>query len=179
MPARPDAVRSLILTLAALLALQGLFGCAGAHRGSLRNSREVARAFEAFHVYPDHRYYYLNQENSPYAVVGLNREWKLEDKLYVEVDPNSKTFEKVIELVARFPARGGFTYGAYILDPEGRTIGVWYSSLNAGIRADPQTREVMITTAMPWIDDDEWMGSGVGLGIGSGGHGGVGVRIGF
>lgn len=175
----PLPIRLAALALAALFATAALSACTAAHRGGLRPSREVARAFETFHVYPDHRYYYLNQENSPYAVVGLHRDWKLDDKLYVPVDPNSPTFEKVIELVGRFPVRGAHPYGAFILDPDGRTIGVWYSSLNAGIRANPETREVMISTAMPWLDDDPWIGSGVGIGIGSGGRGGVGVRIGF
>jgi hypothetical protein len=173
-------------TLYALAILLGLFtaaqllaGCSAANRGGLRNSREVSRAFETFHVFPDHRYFYLNQENSPYAVVGLHKDYRLEDQLYTEVDPNSKTFEKVVELVERFPVRGSFTYGAYIIDPQGQQIGVWFSSLNAGIKVDPEKKLVMITTAMPWLDDERWGGSGVGIGIGSGGRGGVGVRIGF
>jgi hypothetical protein len=165
--------------IALFLAAALVAGCASAHRGGLRNSREVARAFETFHVFPDHRYYYLNQENAPYAVVGLLKDYRIEDKLYTEVDPNSKTFEKVVGLVERFPVRSSFTYGAYILDPQGNQIGVWYSSLNAGIQVDPESKRVMITTAMPWVDDDQWFGSGVGIGVGSGGRGGVGVRIGF
>ncbi len=156
-----------------------LWGCSAANRGGLRNSREATNAFERLHVFPGYRYYYLNQENSPYAVVGLEHGYRIEDMLYTEVDPNSKTFEKVVGLVKDFPARGSFTTGAYILDPEGKRIGAWYSSLTAGIRVDPVTKVVSITTRMPWVDDDEWGGSGIGVGIGSGGRGGVGVRIGF
>jgi hypothetical protein len=156
-------------------------GCSTANRGGLRNSREVARAFEVLHVYPGYRYYYLNLENSPYAVVGLERPYRIEDTMYTEVDPNSKTFEKVVGLVQDFPARGSFTYGATILDPQGNPIGVWYSSLNAGIQVFPEKSLVSITTRMPWVNDDAWGGSGVGVGIGvgSGGGSGVGVRIGF
>ncbi len=58
---------SAFLLIATLL----LAGCAGANRGGLRNSREVGRAFEVFHADPNYRYWYYNQENSPYAVVGL------------------------------------------------------------------------------------------------------------
>jgi hypothetical protein len=170
--ARPEAWVSLAL-LAALVA-----GCATAHRGGLRNSREVARAFETFHVYPNHRYWYYNQENSPYAVVGLASPYRIEDINWRELDPDTKTFEKVIGLVESFPAPGSFTFGAFILDPQGQQIGVWYSSLTAGIVVNPETRIVSISAAMPWIDDDRWHGSGVGVGIGSGG-GGIGVRIGF
>jgi hypothetical protein len=153
-------------------------GCSTANRGGLRNSREVGRAFETFHVYPSHQYWYYNQENNPYAVVGLEPPYRLDDINWREVDPNSKTFEKVVGLVESFPATGSFTYGAFIIDPQGQQIGVWYSSLSAGIIVNPETRIVSITTAMPWVNDDGWYGSGVGVGIGSGG-GGVGIRLGF
>jgi hypothetical protein len=153
-------------------------GCSSVNRGGLRNSREVGRAFETFHVYPNYRYWYYNQENSPYAVVGLQQPYRIEDINWNEVDPNSKIFEKVIGLVQSFPVRGAYTYGAFILDPQAQQIGVWYSSLNAGIKVDPETQVVSINAAMPWVDDDGWYGSGMGVGIGTGGSG-IGVRIGF
>jgi hypothetical protein len=164
-----------------VLALTVMFagGCSGVNRGGLRNSREVGRAFETFHADPDYRYWYYNQENNPYAVVGLQQPYRLEDVNWKEVDPNSKTFEKVIGLVQDFPVRGSFTYGAYILDPQAQQIGMWYSSLNAGIKVNPETKLVSINAAMPWVDDNVGgYGSGVGVGIGSGG-GGIGVRLGF
>lgn len=153
-------------------------GCSTANRGGLRNSREVGRAFETFHVYPNHRYWYYNQENNPYAVVGLEPPYRIEDINWREVDPNSKTFEKVVGLVESFPAVGAYTYGAFILDLQGRQIGVWYSSLSAGIVVNPENQIVSVSTAMPWVGDDGWYGSGVGIGIGSGG-GGIGIRLGF
>jgi len=168
-----------VLALTAMI----VAGCSGANRGGLRNSREVGRAFETFHVYPNYRYWYYNQENSPYAVVGLSQPYRIEDINWKEVDPNTKTFEKVVGLVESFPVRGSFTYGAYILDPQVQQIGVWYSSLGAGIKVNPETGIVSINAAMPWIDDNGWYGSGVGVGIGGGtgggGGAGVGIRLGF
>jgi len=172
---RLRAIQPLVAVVAAGLLLSA---CTGANRGVLRNSREVGRAFETFHAYPDYRYWYLNQENNPYAVVGLEQGLDLQDKMWTPVDPASKTFEKVVGLVQSFPVPGGFTYGAYIIDPSGRTVGVWYSSMSAGIRVEPETKLVSIATGTPWVNDDGWYGTGVGVGIGSGG-GGVGIRMGF
>ncbi|RPJ72828.1 MAG: hypothetical protein EHM15_08320 [Desulfobacteraceae bacterium] len=164
--------------LLVLVAVVASAGCATGHRGGLRHNREVGRAFETLHAFPDHRYWYYFLENSPYAVVGLRAPYRIEDQHWTAVDPDSKTFEKVVGLVQNFPVRGSFTTGAYLLDPQGQTIGVWFSSMNAGIRVDPETKIVSIATGMPWIDDDNWFGSGVGVGVGTGGSG-VGVRIGF
>ena len=165
-------------TAVLLLAAAMVAGCSTANRGGLRNSREVGRAFETFHADPKYRYWYYNQENNPYAVVGLQQPYRIEDINWKEVDPNAKAFEKVVGLVQDFPARGAFTYGAYILDPQAQQIGMWYSSLDAGIKVNPETKVVSINAAMPWVDNGGWYGSGVGVGIGSGG-GGVGVRLGF
>ena len=93
-------------TVRALAAIAGLAlllaGCAGSN-AALRNSREVGRAFEVFHAYPDYRYWYLNQENNPYAVVGLEKGYGIQDQMWTLVDPNSKTFEKVVGPRAELP----------------------------------------------------------------------------
>jgi hypothetical protein len=54
-----------------------------------------------------------------------------------------------IGTIQSFPAQGSRTEGYYIMDRQGRRIGVWYSSLTAGITVDPDSRQVMIAT--PWL----------------------------
>jgi hypothetical protein len=138
------------LAVAAVLAIP-ISGCSIANLGWLRNSEDVGLAFETLHVSPDYRYWYLYLENSPFAVLGLNREYRIEDISWTEVQPRSEAFQKVVGLVQSFPVPGSITYGAYILDAKGERIGVWYSSMSAGIIVDPNTKLVFITTATPWI----------------------------
>jgi hypothetical protein len=57
----------------------------------------------------------------------------------------------VVGLVQSFPVPGSRTEGFYVVDRPGRRIGVWYSSLAAGITVDSDTRKVMISTATPWL----------------------------
>jgi hypothetical protein len=141
--------------LAAAVALAVLISaCSTANLGWLRNSEEVDRAFGTLQVFPNYRYWYYYLENSPYAVVGLNREYRFEDISWTEVAPGSETFEKVVELVRRFPVPGSRTFGAYILGPKAEQIGVWYSSMSAGITVDPETKEVSIATGTPWMSGD-------------------------
>jgi hypothetical protein len=90
--------------------------CSIANLGWLRNSEDVGRAFATLQVSPNYRYWYLYLENSPYAVVGLNREYRIEDISWTEVEPGSEVFEKVVGLVESFPVPGSRTYGGYILD---------------------------------------------------------------
>jgi len=141
------------LAVAAALAIL-ISACSIANLGWLRNSQDVGQAFETLHVSSDYRYWYLYLENTPYAVLGLNREYRIEDISWTEVEPSSEVFQKVVGLVERFPVPGSRTYGAYILDSNGERIGVWYSSMSAGISIDPDTKIVFITTGTPWMGGD-------------------------
>jgi hypothetical protein len=138
------------LTVVTALAIL-ISACSIANLGWLRNSPEVGQAFETLHVSSDYRYWYLYLENTPYAVLGLNREYRIEDILWTEVESSSEVFPKVVGLVQSFPVPSSRTYGAYILNVKGEQIGVWYSSMSAGITIDPDTKVVFITTGAPWM----------------------------
>ncbi len=125
--------------------------CSMANVGSVRHSRETTRAFTDLQVNTDYRYWYLNQENSPYGVAGIDREYRIEGPMWHAVAPETPLFGKVVGLVRDFPAEGRFSSGFLILDPRGRTIGVWYSSLGAGVTVDPEAKVVSIATVWPWV----------------------------
>jgi len=129
--------------------------CSLSSIGGIRKSQEVTQQFEALEANPNYRYWYLNQENNPFGVAGLDREYRLSDgPMWQPVAADSPSFRKVVGLVQSFPLPNSYTSGFAITDPQGRQIGVWYSSLTAGITADPQTKIVSITTMMPWIFND-------------------------
>ena len=134
--------------------------CSIAHLGWLRISPDVSRDFETLHVSPDYRYWYLYLENTPYAVLGLSREYRFEDIQWTEVEPGSEVFQKVVGLVQDFPVPGSRTYGAYIVNEKGDRIGVWYSSMGAGITIDPDAKLVFIATGTPWMSGDGKNGNG-------------------
>jgi hypothetical protein len=122
-------------------------GCA---TGGVRSNPDVAQSFRNLSVPPGYSYWYLNLENDPYAVVGLERGWRIEDKMWHAVDPGTPTFGKVIGLVADFPVPGSTTTGATLVDPQGAPIGIWFSSLIPGVRVEPEQKLVVINTATPW-----------------------------
>ena len=158
-----------------------LAACATANTGGVRRSPEVAQAFETYQVNPDFNYYHYNQENNPYAVVGLLKDYFIKDPDWRPFDPNSDKYQKVIDLVKSFPDYYNFPYGSYIVDPQGSRIGMWYSTLpSPGISVNPETKKVSINAARPWLrDEDVWWRDGGGVGVGIGTGSGGGIRIGF
>jgi hypothetical protein len=145
---RPSFLRRIgAMCIAALAAI----GCQMENVGSLERSDDVSTAFEAYQVPSDYRYFFLNQENNPFGVAGLKSGYTIESPEWRSVDQSSPVFRKVVDLVRGFPAQGGVTQGFMILDPQKNPIGIWYSSLGAGITVDPHAKRVMITTARPWL----------------------------
>lgn len=140
-----------MLAAAALI----LGACSAANTGGIKSSRDVTLEFEELRMNPGYQYWYYNQENNPYGVVGLERGYRLNDSpLWQPVAPDSPVLKKVVGLVRSFPAPGSFTSGFRITDPQGKTIGVWYSSLMAGVTLDPVTKKVSISAVTPWTWDE-------------------------
>ena len=134
-----------------IIAATLVVACAMANIGSIKTSAEVTRQFESLQINPNYRYWYLNQENNPFGVIGLDREYGFDDgPLWRAVETDSATFKKVVGLVQSFPVPGSYTTGFNIVDHEGRHIGVWYSSMGAGITIDPATKVVSVATRTPW-----------------------------
>jgi hypothetical protein len=136
-----------------MLAAAALLGaCAVADFGTVRPSADITRQFQDLEINPNYRYWYLNQENNPFGVLGLDREYHFEGgPMWGALDPDTATFKKVVGLVKSFPAKGSSTSGFEIMDPQGRPIGVWFSSLTAGINVDFAKKTVSVSTPTPWL----------------------------
>lgn len=127
-------------------------GCAMTNFGTIRPSAEISRQFHDLEINPNYRYWYLNQENNPFGVLGLDREYRFEGgPMWGLLDPDSATFKKVVGLVQSFPAKGSITSGFGIMDSSGRQIGVWFSSLIAGVAVDDAAKTVSVSTPTPWL----------------------------
>ena len=112
--------------------LSALGGCAMSNYGKLESSPEITRAFESYQTIPEHTYYYRGTFSRPFAVVGINKNYELKSKLWVEVDPQSKDFRTLIDRVS-LQGTGGSTrpWGFIILDHSGSEVGVWFSAIRA------------------------------------------------
>lgn len=139
------------LFLAAAAAAALLCGCAAAGIGRVRPSADVTRQFRELEINPNYNYWYLNRENNPFGVLGIDREYRfIAGSLWAVLDPDAATFKKVVGLIESFPVPGAYTTGFEILEADGRRIGVWYSSLNAGFAVNSAAKEISATTESLW-----------------------------
>ena len=107
-------------------------GCSLENYGKLKSEPEVTQAFEAYQVLPGHKYYYWGTASRPVAIAGIKENYKLDSKLWLPIEPDSKDFRALIDRVS-LQGSGSTTqpWGFHILDKAGNDVGVWYSAIRA------------------------------------------------
>jgi len=101
--------------------------------GRINPSEEVTRAFEGYQVNPDFRYYVSGPHVNPNALMGLNRNYRLDPStLWREVDMSAVKMKEIVEgMHAKVSELQTVLHGFELTDNNGRPIGVWYSILKA------------------------------------------------
>lgn len=151
---RTDKVtRQLAVVILCFLTFWVAQGCS-AHYGKLRRSTEVTQSFESYEIFPNHKYYYTGLENRPYAIVALQQDYAIGSRFWNEFDSDPQKLKRLVDAI--YEDRDYvYPYGAYLLDPDGKPVGMWYSSVSiVGVAVDQTNRIVSITTNQPWVRDD-------------------------
>ena len=127
-----------------LVASTVLSGCFENY-GRLKHNNEVTRAFQTYQVEPDYKYYYYGRTNMPYAIVGIDRAYHMQSRVWREVDHDTEQFNKMIYWVWDDVFLPFSLSGAYITDPSGEKVGVWYSGIwYAAVRFEENNRIVIM-----------------------------------
>ena len=62
-----------------------LSGCALSNYGKLKSNPEVKQSFETYQVLPNHKYYFRGAKSRPTVIVGINENYELNLKLWVQI----------------------------------------------------------------------------------------------
>ena len=115
--------------------------------GRLNRSAEIKQAFESNQVPSEYEYFFFGNSKWPYAVMGLDSDYKLHSRIWRTVEPDTSEFRHMTRFV--WADYKFYPYGANILDPEGQKIGIIYtSSWMAAVKIDKDTKTVEV---MPYI----------------------------
>ena len=121
---RKKAFSSILLVLVISFA----WGCAGQY-GRLRQDTGVTRMFATNSVPGNYHYYIDGRSDMPYAIVGIFPDYQLVSRFWEPVEPNTEAFARKVAFIWRPRGLAHYTtgMGAYIHDPRGKKIGIWYS----------------------------------------------------
>ncbi len=94
--------------------------------GKLKRDRDVNRTFQTYKVLSTHKYYISGLANIPYAIIGVDKKYKLRPGMWREVQlttPLLRSWVSKMDNIYGYPP-----YGSIILNDNGKQIGIWYSS---------------------------------------------------
>ena len=136
-----------VITLGTLLFWMPVIfvGCGGTY-GRIQQSLKVSQMFEAYEILDDYRYYYSGSDVKPDGIIGIHKTYTLDSSLWKPVDLTSEQLQSWIEIITNYHGATYTNTGAFILDPEGKQIGVWYSQRGVGIVKMKGDNHIMVTT---------------------------------
>lgn len=120
-----------VIRLAPVLFILAFFTGCLANYGKYRLSGDVAKMFESLQLPGDYKYYYAGSDKDPDALMGLHRDYTLNNDLWKETEMDSKQLSGWIDEI-NLVGYLSSAYGHYILDPAGKIIGIYYSKWDGG-----------------------------------------------
>jgi hypothetical protein len=133
--------------LLAAFILAFLASCS-ADYGRLEINSAVEQAFKNHEMLDNYQYYYSGRENKPSAIIGIDPAFQFSSKFWTAIEPL-----QFRTMVGRMFPDYGFLYGAYILAPDGRKAGVWYSWVNI-FTAKFEDDRIIVFSPEPYTDVD-------------------------
>jgi hypothetical protein len=116
--------------------------------GNFKKSDEVTTAFRQGDHQPEYQYYYSGRDNMPYAIIGIDRNYTVPSRYWIPFEPESEMLSKMSGNM--FGKHKYYPTGYYILDPDGKIIGVWFSSVNSySVSVDQTKRTVEVLFRNP------------------------------
>ena len=126
------------------------FSCAGANYSGLMTSNEVNIIFESFQVLDDHNYYYSGSDNRPEAILGIHKDYTLSTRLWKPVNLTSEQLKLWVNMMTDHRGTSFRTWGARVIVPDGKQIGIWYSPYSWTSVKMKDDRHVVINTPTPF-----------------------------
>lgn len=120
-------IRKLFLICLAMAIPALLISCS-ARYGSLTLNQQAQEKFESNQVPTDYKYYYYGYSSEPYVVFGIEPKYVVHSKMWREAAPDTAEFKELIRWV--WEDYGYQKFGADILDPTGKKVGILYSAIN-------------------------------------------------
>ena len=108
------------------LIIPAVSGCGPSAYGRLQSSSEANEVFNQNQVFSDYTYYYSGFQTIPYGIIGIDNNYRLRSSQWKRIDMNPILLNQLTYRMQNVYSLN--PKGLWILDSNGRRIGIWYSS---------------------------------------------------
>ena len=135
-----------------LLAFIGLSGCAQNY-GRIHWDDSLTQAFQTYEVERDYNFYQYTVGNRVFAIVGLDPKLEVRSDIWRELASDTEDFEVAIDRIwYNYTTIPRDPRGAFIRDPSGENVGVYFSSIRFfSVRFKPNNRVALLLDTAPFV----------------------------
>ena len=138
----------LFLNIILVLMIAVLSGCSSPNYGRLQSSHEVTQMFNNNQILSDHQYYFSGFQRIPYGIVAINNNYKLRSSRWKPIELNPTILNQLAYRMSHVYSLE--PRGAWILDPDGNRVGIWYSSrYQATVKMEKDNHVVVVSPEPP------------------------------
>ena len=109
-----------------VLMILAVSGCGPSAYGRLQSSPEATEVFNQNQVFSNYTYYYSGFQTIPYGIIGIDNNYKLRSSRWKQIDMNPILLNQLTYRMQNVYSLN--PRGLWILDQNGRRVGIWYSS---------------------------------------------------
>jgi hypothetical protein len=119
--------------------------------GRIHWDENVTQAFQTNHVDPNFNFYQYTVGNRVFAIVGLDPKLEVQSDIWRELASDTEDFQVAIDRIwynyTKIPRD---PRGAFIRDPGGENVGVYFSSIRfLSVRFEPNNRVALLLDTAP------------------------------
>ncbi|MFC1798581.1 hypothetical protein ACFLZL_02095 [Thermodesulfobacteriota bacterium] len=118
-----------------------LIGCKTANYGKFKQSREAEKIFTSGQVLSEHKYYYTGSNTRPDVVMGIHQNFTLDEEYW----DKAQDIQKELKFWVGQMNNDMSAFGYYILSPDGKQIGIYYSRWSTGPVRMGENNQVIIS----------------------------------
>jgi hypothetical protein len=142
-----DRCKGSMIVVVIIAVLIMISGCAGSgSHGTMKRDQALNQQFLSFQVLPDYTYYFSGGYDKPEAILGIHKDYQLVPGLWQTAQISSAQLEKWISTISPADYKRGGYFAAYILDPDGKRAGIWYSIQNSTTVKFPGENRIEVYT---------------------------------
>jgi hypothetical protein len=120
-----------MLSVFVLVVILGLLsGCAtaaGKKSSGVVTSREATNIWHSYEILPNYLYYTSGPDTQPNYIIGIDDQYHLISEFWKPVDLTPEMLKNWFNYTRPRVGYSVNSYGAFIINPQGERIGLWYS----------------------------------------------------
>ena len=106
--------------------------------GSFKENPEITQGFQSHQYLPEYTYYYAGFMNKPEAIVGIHRDYRLQEisgwgsysTRWKELETTAENLKGLVEGIDKNKRSDRKPYGVLLSDPAGKQVGILYVMIN-------------------------------------------------